>query len=85
MGGPAIPEEVKRELLNKEIKFVLRVSIVGNIDQLFVSKDSWPLLRDYGIIPEDHGLKVRLKRMLIDQETIEIYPKRDLVQEFSEL
>jgi len=77
-------EEVGREfeadeMIGKEIEFVLRQGYLGSDDWLHFSRNSWPLLRDYGIFPDYFQITVVLKEIRTDGETIPIYPKRDVV------
>ena len=69
-------EEVKN-LIGSTITFVI-VNVVG-IDYLFISRDSWPPLRDYGIVPEDYKLKVKIISARVNEEEIEIYPRVEKV------
>jgi hypothetical protein len=46
---------------------------------LHISEASWTLFRDYGIFPEDYVLKVKLTHVTINEEVLEIYPKRDVI------
>jgi hypothetical protein len=73
-------DEIKiREVIGKNINFVLYVFGLGINDSLYIAESSWPLLRDYGILPEDYVLKVKLLRIKVDNNVIDIYPKRDIV------
>lgn len=67
------------EMVGKEIEFVFHLGALGSYDWLYFSRDSWPLLRDYGILSEDFIITVILKEIRTDGETIPIYPKRDVV------
>ena len=67
------------EIIGEEIDFIVRVGYLGYSDWLYISRDSWPLLRDYGILSEDFIITVILKEIRTDGETIPIYPKRDVV------
>jgi len=67
------------EIIGKEIELILRLGYIGYDDWLYFSRDSWPLLRDYGILPEHFIITVSLKEIRTDEETVEIYPKRDVV------
>jgi|LJSS01.1.fsa_nt_gb hypothetical protein len=71
-------DEIKiREVIGKNINFVLYVGFFN--DYLYITENSWPLLRDYGVLPEDYVLKVKLLRIKVDNNVIDIYPKRDIV------
>ncbi len=67
------------EIIGEEIDLILRLGYLGYDDWLYISRDSWPLLRDYGILPEHFTITVSLKEIRTDEETVAIYPKRDVV------
>ena len=67
------------EMIGKETRFVLRRGYLGSYDWLHFSRNSWPLLRDYGIFPDYFQITVILKEIRIDGKTIPIYPKRDVM------
>ena len=67
------------EVIGEEIDFILRLGYIGYEDWLYFSRDSWPFLRDYGILPEHFIITVSLKEIRTDKETVAIYPKRDVV------
>ena len=67
------------EMIGKEIELVLRQGYLGSDDWLHFSRNSWPLLRDYGIFPDYFQIAVILKEIRIDGKTIPIYPKRDVM------
>ena len=69
--------EETEEVIGANILFVL-VTAISN-DYLFISKDSWPLLRDYGIVAEDYRLRVKITSAKVNEEEIEIYPKVEKV------
>jgi len=80
MGIEGIGEEFEAdELIGKGIEFVLRQGYLGSDDWLHFSRNSWPLLRDYGIFPDYFQITVILKETRIDEKTIPIYPKRDVM------
>ncbi len=74
-------EEAKiEEVIGKEIRFILSKRIFGFYDNLYISKGSWPILRDYGILPDEkYIVKVKLTKAEFDKEIVEIYPKRDVI------
>jgi len=71
-------ERVQNELKGKKLTFYLRVEF-GKIDSLYLSEDSWKIIRDYGILPGNAKLKVKLTSIEIDGKKEEIYPKRDII------
>jgi hypothetical protein len=78
--GELEKEELKlKEVVGQKIEFVFSPAFLGTSDFLYVSERSWGLFRDYGIFPEDYVLRVKLSRIKLNEETLEIYPKRDVV------
>ena len=78
--GELQEDELKlKELIGQKVEFILSVNWVGNNDFLYISEASWPLFRDYGVFPGEHALRVKLTRIKVDEKTLEIYPKRDVV------
>ncbi|MEA3281364.1 MAG: hypothetical protein U9Q68_02225 [Euryarchaeota archaeon] len=67
------------EMIGKGIELVLRQGYLGSDDWLHFSRNSWPLLRDYGIFPDYFRITVILKEIRIAGKTIPIYPKRDVM------
>jgi len=59
------------------ISFVL--SRIGGVDVLYVHEDSWPKLRDYGVVHEGHFIEVELDLVTRPSgEQIKLYPMREL-------
>jgi hypothetical protein len=78
--GELEKEELKlREVIGSKVKFILVRILVGTYDCLYISETSWPLFRDYGILPGDYVLKVKLTHIKVGKNVVEIYPKRDVV------
>jgi len=78
--GELSGEELKlKELIGQRISFTLSVAAIGTHDFLYISEESWPLFRDYGVFPDEYVLKVKLTHIKVDEEVLEIYPKRDVV------
>ena len=73
-------DEALKELWSSEVKFVLRPLLSG--DYLFLHRDTWHLLRDYGVaVPGRYALKVMLVKAIRSRtgEEVEIYPRRTVV------
>ncbi len=66
------------ELKGKQMKFVLVKRKTGSYDTLFFSASSWSILREYGILPEDFEIKVKINEAIVKDNIIPIYPKRDV-------
>ena len=58
----------------KGVYFILFSQPLGTVDKLYFRVNSWRELRDYGLIPEETTILVRL----IKTNGTEIFPYRDL-------
>ncbi|RLI79386.1 hypothetical protein DRP07_10175 [Archaeoglobales archaeon] len=71
--------EIVKYIKGREITFTLTVPSMGNYDNLYISEESWVVLRDeYGIIPEEFVLTVKLTKAIIEEKEIKIYPRKDI-------
>jgi len=78
--GLSRSDEALKELWNSEVKLVLRPLLSG--DYLFLHRDTWLLLRDYGVaVPGRYALKVMLIKAIRSRtgEEVEVYPRRTVV------
>ncbi|MCK4475285.1 MAG: hypothetical protein KAU16_00990 [Methanophagales archaeon] len=73
-------EIIERELMSKKIEFILWVPTLGSVDWLYLTKKSWLIFRDCAILPEDYTIKVKLTEAKYNEETVEIFPKRDVIE-----
>jgi len=71
-------KKILEELRAKPIEFILFKRKTGSQDALFLSSDTWPTLRDYGVLPEQYEIEVRICEARFDDKTVDIYPKRDV-------
>ncbi|VUT27789.1 MAG: hypothetical protein SYNGOMJ08_00340 [Candidatus Syntrophoarchaeum sp. GoM_oil] len=69
--------EEAKNLINSTIIFVI-MKVLGT-DYLYISRDSWPLLREYGILPDDYKLRVKIISARVNEEEIKVYPKIEKV------
>jgi len=72
-------EIIQNEIIGKDIEFILIPVTFGTVDELYISRDSWPMLRDCGILPREYSVRVILTRANYDEKSVEIYPKRDVM------
>jgi hypothetical protein len=55
-------EEIVKEIEGEELELILWVSALGSVDWLYISKNTWPVFRDYAIRPEmGYTIKVKLR------------------------
>ena len=60
---------------------ILWVSALGSVDWLYISKNSWPVFRDYAILPEmGYTIKVKLREAKYEKKIDPIFPKRDVIE-----
>lgn len=73
--------EIVKEIEGKEIEFILWISALGSADWLYISRNSWLIFRDYAVLPGmGYTIKVKLVEARYDKETVEIFPKRDVIE-----
>lgn len=52
---------------------------LGSYDRLYLDRETWTKIRDYGIIPYEYGLTLTLKTIVSDEESVEIFSRRDVI------
>lgn len=79
-GRTALEEErrVIQHVVGKAVQFYLSVLWLGTDDHLYFTRPSWGVLRDAGIITPDYVVRVKLTKLKIEDEEVEIYPLRDV-------
>lgn len=61
-----------------KVEFVLK-DLNSEVDSLYLLKEFWPVLRDYGVLPDEYSVKVEIEKAETKVgEKINIYPKRDV-------
>lgn len=65
------------ELESEKIIFIF-VKGSGSRDFLFISNESWTILRDYGIILDGTYISIKIEKIIKGTEETLIYPKRDV-------
>ncbi|VVB82335.1 Uncharacterised protein [uncultured archaeon] len=71
--------EVFKELNKTKITFIF-IEGSSSRDFLFISKDNWPNIRDYGVILGDSFISIKIEKIKVDGKEILIYPKRDVCE-----
>ena len=77
VNGFPMADEALRGLWGTEAKFVVKPLLSG--DYIFLHRDTWPILRDYGVVvPGRYVLKVEITMAVKVRtgEEIKIYPRR---------
>ena len=74
-GLPYVDEALK-ELWGADVRLVLRPLLSG--DYLFLSEETWEMLRDYGVVvPGRYVFKLEIYKAVRETgEEVEIYPRR---------
>jgi len=60
-----------------ESEFLLTPASLG-LDSLYISKDSWYKLREYGILPEKFYLTIYITDIEIDGNKVKVYSQRNV-------
>lgn len=72
----------KWESLVKELKktvsfYYVRLPL-GEYDRLYLYNEYWRLLRDYGILPDEYVLKIKISFVDSIEGYLEVFPRRDM-------
>ncbi len=60
-----------------ESEFLLTSASLG-LDSLYISKDTWHKLREYGILPEKAYLSIYITEVEINGKKVKVYSQRDV-------
>lgn len=70
---------ILKEIEGNRVEFILEHLLLGNFDHLLLSKKSWPLFRDYSILPNMlYKITLRLIEAKVKDKTIPLFPRRDV-------
>ena len=71
----------EEHVVERAVRFYLLPAFLVGYDSLYFDRDSWSILRDAGVFPREHKLRVKLFRLIIEPEgkAITLYPYRDIV------
>ena len=69
---------ILNQLKDYSIILYLNIQFFGTNDLLYLSDESWNHIRDYGILPNEFYFTIFLREIQKDDESILIYPKRDV-------
>jgi len=78
-------EEEKRVfeqyVVGKHVRLYLVPAFLLPYDYLYFDSDSWAILRDAGVFPDEYELEVKLYELINEQKgkVIELYPYRDVL------
>lgn len=59
------------------VTFILKSANFA-LDSLYISKESWEKIRDYGILADKNEIIILITHAIKDGKKIEIYPNRDV-------
>jgi len=76
------PSELK-ELKGRQVSMKVIPGVILGVDFLYFKKESWELLRDYGVIPNEYEVTVRIseleKKTPVGKiERHKVFPKREV-------
>jgi len=79
----SIEKEVfEKHVIGRNIKLYLVPGFFTAYDTLYFDNNSWSILRDVGVFPDDYKVKLKLVRVEIQGVTgvreLELYPYRDI-------
>lgn len=57
------------------VKFIL-MDATSSSDSLYMEKDSWYRLRDYGILPDSSRIDILIEKVIVSGVEVEVFPKR---------
>jgi hypothetical protein len=70
---------ILKDIEGVRVEFILERLHLGNYDRLLLSKKSWPLFRDYSILPDMmYRIILKLIEAKVNDKTIPLFPKRDV-------
>jgi len=74
-------EILEKYVVGRSVKFYLIVGILIPYDHFYFDEDSWSILRDVGVFPDEYKLRVKLSKLIVETEgkTINLYPYRDVI------
>lgn len=86
LGGPLSDDErrvVEEHVIGKDVKLYLIPAFLTYYDSLYFDENSWVILRDAGIFPDEYKVKVRLTKVEIREsgklaKEVELYPYRNI-------
>jgi len=85
--GELTPEEseaIRSYVLGRKVKFYLSVSFSDPYNSLYFDEPSWSVLRDAGIFPGEHRVKVKLRKLIVEKahtgerKELDLYPYREV-------
>lgn len=73
----------EEHVLGKDVKFYLVPGLLVYYDSLYFDEDSWRILRDAGVFPDEYRVKVKLTKVEISEpgkpaREVELYPYRSI-------
>jgi len=67
-----------QSLKGRRLEFHLECLYIGSYDYLYLTENSWKYVRDFGILPDEYVLTIRLTKIKINGKEMAIYPYRDI-------
>jgi len=75
-------EIIEKHVIGKSVRLYLVPGVIVGYDKLYFDKESWSILRDAGIFPDEYRVKLKLLRVEIktagEVKEVDLYPYRDV-------
>jgi len=76
-------EALEKHVIGKSVRLYLVPGILTAYDKLYFDKESWSVLRDAGVFPDEYKVKMKLLKVEIETagkvvEEVNLYPYRDV-------
>jgi len=75
-------EILERYVIGKSVRLYLVPGIITGYDMLYFDKESWNILRDAGVFPDEYRVKMRLVKVKVEAvegvKEVNLYPYRDI-------
>lgn len=77
---PLPPEDIEliKRLQGIAFELILLRIKRGKHDLLFITNNSWIMIRDYGILPKKFAIRIKIIRAIYNGESVDIFPLRDV-------
>ncbi len=75
-------EVIEKYVVGKGVRLYLVPGILTHYDSLYFDEDSWSVLRDVGIFPDEYRVRLKLLKVVVsaggEVKEVSLYPYRDI-------
>jgi len=71
-------EILERHVIGRSVRLYLVPGILVGYDTLCFDKESWGMLRDAGVFPDEYRVKLKLLKVEVKGREVGLYPYRDV-------